>query len=60
MFSEQRQEITMTFREYLKEHILIMDGAMGTYYDSLKSDKNQIAEEANLADPVFIKSIHKE
>ncbi|MGN0410082.1 MAG: bifunctional homocysteine S-methyltransferase/methylenetetrahydrofolate reductase [Candidatus Fimousia sp.] len=50
----------MTFREYLKEHILIMDGAMGTYYDSLKSDKNQIAEEANLADPVFIKSIHKE
>lgn len=50
----------MTLKEYLKEQILIMDGAMGTYYDSLKSQKNQIAEEANLLEPEFIKSIHKE
>lgn len=50
----------MTIRDYLKEHILIMDGAMGTYYDSLKSGNGQIAEEGNLLDPEFIKSIHRE
>lgn len=50
----------MTIRDYLKEHILIMDGAMGTYYDSLKSEKDRIAEEGNLLEPEFIKSIHRE
>mgnify|MGYP007135683316 CR=1 FL=1 len=30
-------------REYLKEHILITDGAMGTYYDRKKSENGRIA-----------------
>lgn len=50
----------MTIRDYLKEHILIMDGGMGTYYDSLKAGNGRIAEEGNLHEPDFIKSIHRE
>lgn len=37
-----------------------MDGAMGTYFDTLQSKKRQLVEESNLTDPDFIKSIHKE
>ena len=50
----------MTIKEYLQTHILIMDGAMGTYYDTLKENTGQIAEEANLSDPAFIKKIHED
>ncbi len=50
----------MTIREYLKEHILIMDGAMGTYYDTNNSADRSIAEEANLSHPEIIASIHRE
>lgn len=50
----------MTIREYLQENILIMDGAMGTYYDALKSERKRIAEEGNLQEPEFIKKIHRE
>jgi homocysteine S-methyltransferase len=50
----------MKFREYLKEHVIIVDGAMGTYFDALKATKGQIAEEANLTEPEFIMSIHRE
>lgn len=47
-------------REYLKEHILITDGAMGTYYDRKKSENGRIAEEANLLEPELITRIHEE
>ncbi len=50
----------MTIKEYLKEHILIMDGAMGTYFDSLASERGRIAEEGNALTPDLIKSIHRE
>lgn len=50
----------MTIKEYLKEHILIMDGAMGTYFDSLSPEKGRIAEEGNTLTPELIKSIHRE
>ena len=47
-------------REYLKEHILITDGAMGTYYDRKKTENGRIAEEANLLEPELITRIHEE
>ena len=47
-------------REYLKEHILITDGAMGTYYDRKKTENKRIAEEANLLEPELISRIHEE
>lgn len=49
----------MTIKEYLHNTRLITDGAMGTYYDSIK-DKEIIAEEGNLLDADRIKQIHKE
>ncbi|MDO4169037.1 MAG: bifunctional homocysteine S-methyltransferase/methylenetetrahydrofolate reductase [Lachnospiraceae bacterium] len=50
----------MTIQNYLKKHLLITDGAMGTYFDSKKSIQSQIAEDANITNPEMIKSIHKE
>lgn len=50
----------MDIRTYLQDHILIMDGAMGTYYDHKKSENGRIAEEANLLEPELIRMIHEE
>ena len=50
----------MTIQEYLKESILITDGAMGTYYDFLYHGEDSVAEEANLTHPERILNIHKE
>ncbi len=47
-------------RDYLKEHILITDGAMGTYYDQKKSENGRMAEEANLLEPELIQRIYEE
>lgn len=50
----------MQIKEYLKSHTLITDGAMGTYFDSIKTDSKQRVEEANVTNPDIIKSIHLE
>jgi homocysteine S-methyltransferase len=50
----------MQIREYLKEHKLIMDGAMGTYFSKLENDENAIAEKANILHPEKILRIHRE
>lgn len=50
----------MKISEYLKEKKLIIDGAMGTYYSSIKKDENAIVELANIDDRDLIMSIHKE
>ncbi|MDO4555971.1 MAG: bifunctional homocysteine S-methyltransferase/methylenetetrahydrofolate reductase [Lachnospiraceae bacterium] len=50
----------MTIRDYLKDFVLIMDGAMGTYYDLLYHGEELMAEEANLTHPERILNIHKE
>lgn len=50
----------MEIREYLRENVLVMDGAMGTYYDIKCSQKGQIAEEGNLENPELVYQIHKE
>ncbi len=50
----------MEIREYLKEHRLIVDGAMGTYYTSLVKDESSFCELANLEDPELITNIHRQ
>lgn len=50
----------MRLQDYLKEHRLIADGAMGTYYASLKGNEKLISELANLKDQETIEMIHKQ
>ena len=50
----------MLLKDYLKNKILITDGAMGTYY-SIKTNKNTtVSELANIKDQEIIKTIHNE
>ncbi len=46
-------------REYLKENILLTDGAMGTYYAQLTGDYEKACELANVDDVKTIKKIHE-
>ncbi len=48
----------MELREYLKNHRVFPDGAMGTYYCSVVNQSNAISEWANLTDWQTIKDIH--
>ena len=50
----------MQLKEYLKEHRILADGAMGTYYASLQKDDGAIAELGNISTPDSILQIHKE
>ena len=50
----------MKIQDYLKEKILVTDGAMGTYYSQCYPGEQNPAEEANLAHPERILKIHKE
>ncbi len=50
----------MKIKEFLKEHHLLMDGAMGTYYQQLQEHKEEIAELANFSEPERVLKIHKE
>ncbi|KNF08979.1 bifunctional homocysteine S-methyltransferase/5,10-methylenetetrahydrofolate reductase [Gottschalkia purinilytica] len=45
-------------QEYLKENILITDGAMGTYYSEITGDKVSFCEFANINKPQVIRDIH--
>lgn len=49
----------MRLQDYLKEHILLTDGAMGTYYDQLYGGEDGMAEVANLSHPERILEIHR-
>jgi len=49
----------MRIKDYLKEHKLIFDGAMGTYYSRLENNENAISEYANLKAPETIIRIHR-
>lgn len=46
--------------EHLKSKILITDGAMGTYYNSIAPNPLAHSEEENLKNPQIIKNIHTE
>lgn len=48
----------MRLQEYLKDHRLITDGAMGTYYEKKYTVKSGLAELENLNAPDKIKQIH--
>ncbi len=50
----------MKLRQFLQDHILLMDGAMGTYYQQKKKHTEDMAELANRSQPELIKSIHSE
>ncbi|BBF44021.1 5,10-methylenetetrahydrofolate reductase / homolog of homocysteine-binding domain [Lachnospiraceae bacterium KM106-2] len=50
----------MNFREYIKNHFVITDGAMGTYYSRLTLSDNTVSEFANISDPDLIAKIHRE
>ncbi|CUH95928.1 hypothetical protein P22_2016 [Propionispora sp. 2/2-37] len=47
-------------REYVAKNMVIADGAMGTYYASLKGTTVVFSEPANLTEPELIESIHKQ
>ena len=47
-------------KEYLKDSILITDGAMGTYYSHITGSETTISELSNKQNPELIKGIHKE
>lgn len=49
----------MKIQDYLKQHKLIFDGAMGTYYSRLENNDNAISEYANLNAPDKILQIHR-
>lgn len=50
----------MKIKEYLKEHRIIPDGSMGTYYSALVNQPGAISEFANLSAPDTIEQIHSE
>lgn len=50
----------MKIKEFLQDNILLMDGAMGTYYQQLQEHKEDIAELAGFSEPEVILKIHKE
>ncbi|MDE7300200.1 MAG: homocysteine S-methyltransferase family protein, partial [Lachnospiraceae bacterium] len=50
----------MKIREYLKQHRLVTDGAMGTYYAEKKHSASLVSEWANLTEPEVIGQIHRE
>ena len=50
----------MKLRDFLRQSILLMDGAMGTYYQQLHENNENIAELANLLERNVVLKIHRE
>ena len=48
----------MSVRQYLKDNILVCDGAFGTYY-SASGGKCDVAEQANFSEPEKVVEIHR-
>ena len=49
----------MNIREYLENHKLLTDGAMGTYFDSIEKENYIFSEEANITNPALVREIHR-
>ncbi|WHH57264.1 bifunctional homocysteine S-methyltransferase/methylenetetrahydrofolate reductase [Petroclostridium sp. X23] len=47
-------------REYLKNNILVTDGAMGTYYAQVSGSNAPFSELANINNPDIIRQIHEQ
>lgn len=50
----------MNIKTYIKDKILLMDGAMGTYFADLTDGNYTMSEPANLTKPELIEQIHRE
>lgn len=50
----------MSLKEYLQQHRLIADGAMGTYFQEKYPKEKEIVEKMNILHPERIKKIHME
>lgn len=50
----------MDIREYIKEHLLIFDGAMGTYFMKKSTNPQEKCELANLTQEEIVFNIHRE
>ena len=50
----------MKLNGFLIDNILLMDGAMGTYYQHLQEHSEEIVEAASLSQPEVIQNIHRE
>ena len=44
----------MNIREYLENHKLLTDGAMGTYFDTVEKENYICSEEANITNPSLV------
>ncbi|MDR3765461.1 MAG: homocysteine S-methyltransferase family protein, partial [Butyricicoccus sp.] len=49
----------MNIKDYIKDHVLLFDGAMGTYYASQYPEDTMKCEWANLRHPERIETIHR-
>jgi homocysteine S-methyltransferase len=49
----------MIIKDYIKEQVLLMDGAMGTYFAELTEGHYTLSEPANISKPGLIMDIHK-
>lgn len=49
----------LEINEYLKDNILLFEGAMGTYFSSIYDDPSYKCEFANITSPNTIKEIHR-
>ncbi|MDE7422680.1 MAG: bifunctional homocysteine S-methyltransferase/methylenetetrahydrofolate reductase [Lachnospiraceae bacterium] len=50
----------MTIQDYIKEHKILAQGAMGTYYSIKSQREEEMSEIANLSSPQKIQEIHEE
>lgn len=50
----------MNIKDYLHDHKLLTDGAMGTYYSRLLNNENAVSEFGNLYSKDIVLKIHKE
>ena len=50
----------MRIKDFLRDHTLLLDGAMGTYFSEKYRDYNDPCEMANVSNPEYVYQIHKE
>ncbi|MGN1277309.1 MAG: bifunctional homocysteine S-methyltransferase/methylenetetrahydrofolate reductase [Floccifex sp.] len=50
----------MKIQEYCRDHVLVFDGAMGTYFSKLHPYERQCVEKMNVIHPQWISQIHQE
>ncbi len=52
--------VNLMIKDYIRNNILLTDGAMGTYYAKLTGDYSGFSELANIDNPKIIKDIHEQ